>query len=409
MNSSRPAVRAGAGVLGGWLAILPPSVLTLALRKDEWSVSATTYANLLAVGWLTMLIALVVSGRLNDSLLSRTGSRLLFVRVGAPLIAVSGVLLAIAPTVNWLFAAWIFAQIPAAMVITTALAVGGDTLPVNRRGIASGLVGAAPIVALLIGGFLVRALSDSLALAFVIPALIGAAFAMPLMREQSKPREVQNEAKNSNEAEIICVSAAQPVALIWVVFVVGSFMLSWTISTTNGFIVLFAQYSTDVVNSEVTATNVVITASALAVIASLIAGLVSKGQPRALFMWVTAAFLCGLALVVLLVSPTIMSLYISATLLGLGFGMANGVELAVVLMLRRARHHLGRDLGIFTAATTAPFVLVPLVASVMVREDTGIGLTSLFALGSAVAIAAGAVVLVALLVNLRRFRAPAHT
>jgi len=182
MNSSRPAARAAAGVLGGWLSVLPPSVLTLALRTDEWNVSATMYANILAVGWLAMLISLVVTGRFNDSLEARTGSRLLFVRAGAPLIAVSGVLLAIAPSFNWLFAVWIFAQIPAAMVVTAALAIGGDASPVNRRGIASGLVGAAPIVALLIGSLLVRVLGDSIALAFAVPALMGAVLAIPLMR-----------------------------------------------------------------------------------------------------------------------------------------------------------------------------------------------------------------------------------
>lgn len=122
MHSPNVAFRAAAGVLGGWLAIMPPTVLTLALRIDEWDGSPSTYANILAAGWLTMLLALVVSGRVSDRLFIRTGSRSLLVRVGASLIAVSGVLLALAPNAGWLAAAWIFIQIPAAMVITSALA-----------------------------------------------------------------------------------------------------------------------------------------------------------------------------------------------------------------------------------------------------------------------------------------------
>jgi len=126
-------------------------------------------------------------------------------------------------------------------------------------------------------------------------------------------------------------------------------------------------------------------------------------------MWIVAAFLCGMSLIVLLVAPTIIGVYISAVLLGVSFGAANGLELAVVLILRDQRHHLGRDLGVFTAATTAPFVLVPTVAGVMVRGDTGGGLSTLFGLAAAFAIAAGVVVLVTVIVDYSRRRSHSHT
>jgi ABC-type transporter lipoprotein component MlaA len=53
----------------------------------------------------------------------------------------------------------------------------------------------------------------------------------------------------------------------------------------------------------------------------------------------------------------------------------------------------GRSLGIFTSATTAPYVLVPLVAAFLLRNDGSSGITLLWLGGSVLGIAAGIIVL----------------
>jgi len=329
-------------------------------------------------------------GRIGDLVFAGTGSRALLVRIGAPLIAVSGVLLAVAPTPGWLAAAWIVAQVPAAMVITTSLAVCGNVTSPNRRGVTSGLIGAAPILALFFGSFLVRLLTDSLGWAFIVPALLGAVLAAPLMRKMPVV-DVQ--------PSVIAARSLpwKALAWVWVAFLVASFLLSWATSTTNGFIVLFIDYVTTIARADVatTATTAVILASLLAVIASVLSGLLSGGRPRAFVMWAVAAVACGLAVVGLIAFPTSLSIYLIAGIFGISFGVANGVELTVILQLRTAPEHLGRDLGLFTAVTTAPYVLVPALASVMMRDDTRSGLLVIFGLASVLAILAGVVIAVA--------------
>lgn len=393
MRPGNLTVWATGGVLGGWLAIMPASVVTLALRVGEWQAEPSTYANILAAGWLTMLVSLIVIGRIGDVVLARTGSRALLVRFGAPLIAVSGVLLAVAPTPGWLAAAWIVAQVPAAMVITTALAACGNVVHPNQRGVTSGLIGAAPILAVFVGSFMVRLLTDSLGWAFIVPALLGAVLAVPLMRNMQVV-EVQPTAVALRSLPW------KAVAWVWVAFLGASFLLSWATSTTNGFIVLFIEYVTAIARADVatTATTAVILASLLAVIASVVAGSLSGGRPRAFAMWSVAAVACGLGLVVLITSPTSLSIYLIACIFGISFGVANGVELAVILQLRTAPEHLGRDLGLFTAMTTAPYVLVPALASVVMRDDTRSGLLVIFGLASISAIVAGVVIAVAVVV-----------
>ena len=392
MVTMPPAVKIALGVLGGWLAIMAPAVVTIALRLQEFDVSGlpSTYALILSLGWLTMMVALVVSGAVGDVVRARTGSRVLLARIGAPLILVGGVLLAIAPSPGWLMLTWVLVQIPSAMVVTTALAESGDEVSRDRRGITSGWVGAAPIIALLVGSVAVRFLADALAWAFIVPAVLGALLATPLMRRQQVMKSVEEE-----------VSAARGVIgpgllPLWIAFLVGSFLLSWSTSTTNGFMVTFVQYGIETDADQVAdaTTGLIIIATSLAVIASVLAGAWSRGRPRAVRLWVVAAVLCAVALGLLVVAPNSVTLVLAAMLFGTAFGMANGVELAVVLLVRRDPATLGRDLGVFTAVTSAPYVLVPALATVLLDVDARSGAFLLFQLACFTAFVGGLVFLI---------------
>lgn len=121
-------------------------------------------------------------------------------------------------------------------------------------------------------------------------------------------------------------------------------------------------------------------------------------------MWIAAALVCALALTVLLASPMPGGLYIAAGPFGISFGIANGVELAVILLLRSASNHLGRDSGLFTAVTTTPYVLVPLLASLIVGDDAAPGLITLLTLAVILTRAVGVLVATTAMIARRRER-----
>lgn len=379
--------RVAGGVLGGWLAIMAPAVVTLALRLREFDASGmpSFYALTLSVGWLTMLVALISLGQVSDRLRVRTGNRTLLPRIGVPLLALSGVALALAPDPGWLLAAWVVTQVPASAVIATALAESGDHVPLERRALTSGLVGAASIVALLLGTVVVRLTGDSSASGFVVPAVLGAVLALPLMVTASPA----TWADGTSTGGCSGITRATPAVLrAWPVFIVASFLLSWTTSTTNGFVVTFVQYVADTASDEVAgrATTTVILATLSAVVASLAAGPLLGARSRAPIAWTAGAAVCSVALVLMLVDPAGPGFLVAAVAFGIGFGIANGVELAVVLLLRPSSEHLGRDLGLFTAATTAPYVLVPALATLALAADPGSGVVVLFGLAAALSL-----------------------
>ena len=392
MVTMPPAVKIALGVLGGWLAIMAPAVVTIALRLQEFDGSGlpSTYALILSLGWLTMMVALIVSGAVGDAVRTRTGSRALLARIGVPLMAVGGVLLAIAPSPGWLMLIWILVQIPSAMVVTTALAESGDEVPRERRGMTSGWVGAAPIIALLVGSIAVRFLADALAWAFIAPAVLGALLALPLVRRQPAGEPGREHTPHVGGLNVPGLLA------LWIAFLIGSFLLSWSTSTTNGFLVTFVQYGMETDADQVadSTTGLIIIATSLAVIASVLAGAWSRGRPRAVRLWVVAAVLCAVALGLLVVAPNSVTLVLAAMLFGTAFGMANGVELAVVLLVRRDPATLGRDLGVFTAVTSAPYVLVPALATVLLDVDARSGAFLLFQLACFTAFVGGLVFLI---------------
>lgn len=371
---------AASAILGGWLPIMAPGVVTIALRLGDFESTAldSTYALALAAGWLAMIASLIAAGYASDALVRRGLSRTVLVRVSIPLIALGGALMALAPSAVWLALVWALIQVPAALVITTALAEGGAHLREDPRSLVSGWAGAMPILALLVGAIGVRALSDSLGWAFITPALAGALLCVPLaLVSTSNPAESRTKQP----------SAAGAISGLWLAFLIASFLLAWTTSTVNGFLVVFVQELISGALSDIAdiSTLAVILASGLAVIASVSASRFARGRVLPIRMWWIAAVVCAAGLAVLVIAPSILTLLAVAAVFGIAFGVANGVELAVVVSVRGNDASLGQDMGILTAATSLPYVLVPAVAVVALADSARAGVLALFIAAAATA------------------------
>lgn len=392
------ALRAAGGVLGGWLSIMPPSVVTLALRLREMDPSGlpSTYSVILASGWLACICGLIAFGHLSDLVLRRRGSRRLVIAGALPALGVTSVLLALSPTPLLLGAAWVAAQLPASALVAASSARVADDVPSGRRGIASGLVGGAPILALALGTVIVRAVGDDVAIGFVLPAVIGAVLALPLAlsgdnaRQSRSGRTPVRDSRYASGAVLLVGIGA------WIAFLSADFLLSIATSVTNGYLVPYAGSVVGIPADEVAAftTGVVIVSACAALLASVAAGSVSHSGRAATLIFGLAGLLMGIDLLILSARPSATALLICGVAFGAFFGAANGAELAAALALRGAAPTIGRDLGILTAVTSAPYVLVPGVATVLLAGDPVTGLRGLFAAASPIALAAGVVMMV---------------
>ncbi len=404
MSRTRSAMPAVLAVLGGWLLVLPSSALVIALRMRQLgeSADATFYSLTIGLGWLLLVAALIGFGRLSDQLLVGRGSRRLLVVLALPVALAAGLWLALASSPVSLLLAWLLMQVPAAAIVAASMAIAGDVLPVNGRGLASGLVGASPIVTLLVGAFIVGRFADSLWLVFALLSALGIVLCLPLALGQSESD--LRASTPANRDRRIPAPAVRWWATAWAVFLVADFLLSWTSSTTNGYVVLFVDYATHVPNADVgsVATGVVTIATVVAIAMSVLGGLLSRGRTSSAAVFALATIGVGASIAVLIAGDGLGSLYAGGILYGAGFGLANGAELALALSLRHAPDRLGRDLGVLSAVTSMPYILVPLVAAILLTAGEEAGLRRLFVSASALAFVGGVLALGIAVTNRRR-------
>ena len=401
MRQRATVAKIALSVLGGWLVVMPGAVLTVALRMREFDPSGlpSQYSAILAAGWLTLIASLIAFGSAGDALQRRGRSRIALVRIAVPILVILGSGLALSATPWQLGVMWALVQIPAAAIITSALALSGDVVDVNRRGMLSGLIGASSIVSLLVGSIVVRALQANVGLAFVALTLVGAACIVPLaLRPPPHLERTHSERRIPGSTGFGWRSA-------WVVFTLASLLLSWSTSTVNSYVVLFIEYVGDVAATDVanTSTRAVTAATLTAITASVLSGLLLRGRRSAAATWAVAAVVVSGSVASFLAFPSPTGFIASAIGLGAGFGIANGVELGLLLFLRHEQGRLGRDLGIFNAATSVPYILVPATATALLAANVEDGLRTMFVSASLVTIA-GAAMTTGIALTTRRHR-----
>jgi MFS family permease len=391
-------VAAVAAVLGGWLIVMPGAVLTLALRVGEFGevTNTTDYSVILALGWLALIVSLIAIGKLSDALLKRYSTRRYLLLIAMPLLVVAALILMTASTPEALGAGWILIQLPAAAIIATALATAGDSMPLGMRGIASGFIGAAPLLALLLGTALIRILQSDINLALFFLPVIGLLLTIPLSVMRVSPPQPLTPEISSSPPTATRVPGRWWIST-WLAFLVADFLLSWATSTANSYVTLFVEFNSALLASDVasSATFLVLIATLTAIAGSVVGGLLSKSRSQSAVVFGSATAVVGIAITIIVLFPNPWGLTIGALFLGMGFGFANGAEFAFALSVNDSSEILGRNLGTLTATTSVPYVLVPALATFLLQDSPATGLSILFA-GAAIAAFVGAAIALSL-------------
>lgn len=376
-------------VLGGWLLVMPGSVVALSLRFNELDrgASATAYSLALGAGWLVLVSALVAFGRLSDRLRSRGASRARILVAAVPVAVLCAVAVLGADTVAALTVVWVVAQAVAAAIVAPALALVGDIIPVHRRGWASAVAGALSTLALLIGVLLVRVVDLDTATALAASLLLGAALTLPLMLRRGTPPMVMQAPSSAQ--------APRRNGRAWAAFVGATLLAAWCISTANSYVVLFIDRVSTVADGAVasTATSLVAIATVMALLGTAVGGVASRNRRSSIVAYALACVGLAGAVVVMVALPTPAGLLSGSLMLGLAAGVFGGAQLAVALFVRTSDARLGNDLGVLNAAAALPHVLVPAVAALVFTVDVAAGLRWMFVGSGLLALIAGAMML----------------
>jgi MFS family permease len=383
-----------------WLALLTPAIISLALRVQQLAPgnAAQLISWVLMSGALVALVSNPVFGALSDRTRSRFGRRRPWL-VGGVLCGCAALgVIGFAPTINIVLLGWCIAQLSYNAALASLVAIIPDRIPASQRGTVVGILGVCMPIGQIAGTYLVQRLSFNMAWVLVVPGLIGIAGVLLLaavLREE--PRQAAAPAP-LQAAQPATLEVPQPrdhrdFSLAWlsrVLFTTGSCFLQ----AYQPFFLLerLGLEPADVPRLIFRSTLV---GAVMVVVWSLVAGRLSDRTGRRKPFVMAGSVIQGLGLWLIAASDSYTMLLFGVALTGMGHGIYEGVDLALVTdVLPDRDKHAAKDLGILNIANTLPQVIAPLSAPAIFAVS-GSDYTLLFAIAGAVAVL-GAAVLVPL-------------
>ena len=353
------------GQLGIFIALMGPATVSIQIKASQLASSPAEAASItafaVAPGALAAVIFNALGGRISDRSTSRFGRRRPWLIVGALGMLVGLALIALAPGAALMAVGWFLAQAAGNLALAAYVASISDQLSPAQYGRASGLVGIASNLAVMIATWLASVLTGNMIALFLVPGLIGMVLVLvfafmlpePVLRENRLP---------FNLRELVLTFWRNPVkfpdfGLAWggrFTIILASFMFTT-------FRVLYMENHLglepgDAVRAVATGVTIYTVTS---MVASLLAGWLSDVLGRRKILVAASILIFGLATYLLLHADTVTAFYVVEAIMGLAYGTYIAVDLALVLEVLPDREQAGKDMGVFNIANALPQSLAP--------------------------------------------------
>ncbi len=353
------------GQLGIFIALMGPATVSIQIKASQLASSPAEAASItafaVAPGALAAVIFNALGGRISDRSTSRFGRRRPWLIIGALGMLVGLALIALAPGAALMAVGWFLAQAAGNLALAAYVASIADQLSPAQYGRASGLVGIAGNLAVMIATWLASAFAGNMLALFLVPGLIGMVLVLvfafmlpePVLRENRLP---------FNLRELVLTFWRNPVkfpdfGLAWggrFTIILASFMFTT-------FRVLYMENHLglepgDAVRAVATGVTIYTVTS---MVASLLAGWLSDVLGRRKILVAASILIFGLATYLLLHADTVTAFYVVEAIMGLAYGTYIAVDLALVLEVLPDREQAGKDMGVFNIANALPQSLAP--------------------------------------------------
>jgi MFS family permease len=362
--------------------------LALRVRQLAPGNAAEPISRVLMAGAIVALISNPIFGALSDSTRSRFGRRRPWLVGGVLCGCASLAAIGLAPTINLVLLGWCAAQLSFNAVLAAMVAIIPDRIAPAQRGTVVGILGVCMPIGQITGTWLVQQLSINMILALVVPGVIGVAGVLSLaiiLRQQQPPQTtpVQGQPAAAGQDAPAGPRGRRDFSWAWlsrVLFTTGSCFLQ----AYQPFFLLDALHLKDADVPRLMFRSTLVQA-AMVVVWSLISGRLSDRTGLRKPFVMAGSTIQGLGLWLIAFSNSYTMLLFGVALVGMGHGVYEGVDLALVtdVLPDRARH-AAKDLGLLNIANTLPQVIAPLAAPAILQVSRG-DYTLLFAVAGVVA------------------------
>lgn len=350
-------------------ATLMPAIFALAFKLQVIAPDAktTALAIVVSVGAVASLVGAPVVGVLSDRTTSRLGRRRPWILAGIALLAVGGGVVAVAPDVPMVVAGWSVAAFGLAALQAAIGPVIAEQVPEKQRGKVGALTGVAIQLAGVAAALVGSALTGSMLLLFLLPAvLLAVVSVIYFIVIPDRPARFASRADRPTVFGALAMLAFNPLkhrdfSLVWL----GKFFfqVSTSIFATYQLYFLidrlgFTPENAGAQLAVVGGIGILVTTS-MAVVAGLLSDRLRRRKP---FIY-GVAILAAAGFAIIAFAPSF-PFYVTGTILVLAAaGMFGSVDLALVAdVLPDKADGAGRWIGTYHAATSLANVFSPLIA-----------------------------------------------
>lgn len=358
--------------LGVMLAFYAP-LQNLLPRLSESVAGASGKESALAVitgvGVIGSVVGQPLTGALSDRTTSAWGRRRPWLLGGALAGAVAVALLPYLSSLAAITLLWLVAQFTINATFAALTATIPDQVPVDQRGIASGLMGLAQTVGIVAGVALVSFLVTSLHAGFALTGLLLATLTVPFLLRVHDPRLEPAERPLFRWSEFFrgfWVSPRLYPDFAWAWGARFAVQLGNAIGTVYLLFFLKDRIGLPETDAEQAQTLVIALYAAGSILTAVVGGYVSDRTGRRKRYVIISTLVMAVAAVMLAMFTVLPMVYVAGFLLGAGYGWYQGVDQALVTQVLPGARDRARDLGVINIANSAPQVIAPVIAYVCV-------------------------------------------
>ncbi|WAM12519.1 MFS transporter [Rhodococcus sp. JS3073] len=353
------------------IALLTPVTASLTIKVQSLVGTdnvIAVFGAVSSIGALAAFLANPIFGRISDRTTGRFGRRRPWLLIGIVGLAVSELILALVPSIVGIAIAWFAAQAFANAAQAALMASIADQIPPQQRGRVSGLIGVMQQSSKLGAAYAAQFLVANMLLMFLIPAVIGIVFLLPfLLLLPDKP--LLERPPSEGFRVVLKTFWLSPrrypdFAYAWS----SRFMITMALYLFMTYRLLYMQHELGLSIARATAvmaTGVLFYTITLAV-AGQVAGWLSDRVGRRKPFVVTACLIFGIGLVMLTQAHTAGGFYVAEVVLGLGFGIYMGVDLALVIDVLPGLDDSAKNLGVLNMANVLPQTLAPGIGALLI-------------------------------------------
>jgi len=383
---------------GIMLALYAPIQVLLAQQSEAIAPGAKEILLALttAFGALSATVFNPIWGALSDRTTSRFGRRWPWVLGGLVASVASLLLLSTASSVAVLIIGWVLVQASVNAMFSPIVAAIPDLVPAGERGVSGGLIAVSQTVGIALASG-VPFLTDSVPIAYAVTAALLVGLAIPYL---ARPLDVPLRTGEFQAARAALAPRAErtPEEIRTRRDYRWAFVTRFLMWFGNALMLLFLFYYLQdglALGREAAEGGVFMLTAIYALTAAVTAwlgGALSDRVGRRKPFVIGSGLVVAVAFAFLVFGGSFTTALIAAIVLGLGFGMYQAVDFALITQVLPAAGDRGRDMGILNIAAGLPQFVAPLV-SIALISGFGVNYSLIFALGGVVSILGSVLVL----------------